>query len=357
MKDSMVLSQRYGNDGEPILKLNALQVQMKEQIEQKIADGTYHFEEVPCAVCDAQNFELLAQKDRYGLYLPVVICNECGLIQTNPRMDQNAYNEFYNAEYRELYGGEESPTEEFFQTQRYQGRRIFRYLQQEGLLPPAGSFILEVGCGAGGILHYFKEEGYRVRGIDLGASYVAYGRDQHGLDLSVGMLDDLALETPPDLIIYSHVMEHILTPNDELQKVREVLPDAGLLYIEIPGVKNLMHSYELDFLRLLQNAHVYHFTLRSLQNLAAKNGFELLIGNESVNSVFRKSEVSATALSIESDCADALAYLEMVEKRRTAYPLSPAKVARVSKNMVTSTLKSVGLLDSVRDMYRRIKTR
>ena len=152
-----MLGERYRNDSKPLLKLNELQLQMKSQIEQKIADGVYEFESVPCCVCDGQNFELLAEKDRYGLYAPVVVCKDCGLVQTNPRMSQSAYNEFYNVEYRKLYRGTEGPSESFFDQQRKQGREIFNYLKANGFLTvPEEVSVLEVGCGAGGILHYFK---------------------------------------------------------------------------------------------------------------------------------------------------------------------------------------------------------
>jgi len=73
---------------------------MKKQIEKKIKEGIYLFENVPCCVCGGENFELLSEKDRYGLYVPVVICKDCGLIYTNPRMTQDAFNQFYELEYR-----------------------------------------------------------------------------------------------------------------------------------------------------------------------------------------------------------------------------------------------------------------
>lgn len=81
-----MLSKRFQNDEKAHLSLNELQQGMKSQIEEKIAKGIYSFEKVPCCICGGSNFELFSEKDRYGLYHPVVICRDCGLIQTNPRM-------------------------------------------------------------------------------------------------------------------------------------------------------------------------------------------------------------------------------------------------------------------------------
>ena len=126
---------------------------------------------------------------------------------------------------------------------------MFRYLQGIVGLPEdlSGLRILEVGCAAGGILKTFAEKGADTMGLDL--------------------------------IIYFDVLEHILFPNEELQLVRRHLRVGGMLYIALPGVKNLTHSYNNDFLQLLQNAHTYHFSLRTLQRLLANHEFCLLHGN------------------------------------------------------------------------------
>ena len=352
-----MLSRRYENDNKPLLKLNALQLRMKQQVEQKVKDGSYEFEEVPCPVCDGKSFESLAEKDRYGLYMPVVICRDCGLIQTNPRMNQNAYNEFYNDEYRPLYVGKENPTGEFFRGQYNKGRRIFEYLQANGLLKTYEDiFVLEIGCGAGGILHYFREQGCRVMGVDLGESYIEYGKCQYDLDLSFGTINTLDLNEAPNLIIYSHVLEHILTLNDELQNVFNILSDDGLLYIEVPGVKNLMNSYALDFLRLLQNAHTYHFTLKSLNNMVKRNGFELLAGNEVVCSAFGKVQNEDSSMGVENDYSDVMKYLQRIELVRSLCPIPPYKVKHLPKYIAIRTLKAIGLFEPVRNLYHKIKT-
>ncbi len=353
-----MISLRYDNDGKPLLKLNELQLRMKQQIEQKVESGVYEFETVSCLVCDGVDFELLSKKDRYGLYFPVVVCRDCGLIQTNPRMNQVAYNEFYNIEYRKLYVGSENPTSEFFQIQYEKGRRIFEYLKDKGFL---GVFengcVLEVGCGAGGILYYFKQQGCRVKGIDLGEAYIEYGRSQYDLDLSLGTIHTLELDESPDLIIYSHVLEHILVPNEELQKVYDTLRDEGLLYIEVPGIKNLMSSYEMDFLRILQNAHTYHFTLTSLANLLSKNDFELLSGNQKVNSVFGKAKNKGLLGGIKDEYLSVIEYLQKVERFRRICPLPPYKVRDSLKSVVMNILKTVGLFGFIRGLYRRVRTR
>jgi len=348
-----VLSKRYEHDGIPLLQLNNIQIEMKDQIDRKVSDGAYQFEEVSCCICSSKEFEALATKDRYGLYMPVVICKQCGLIQTNPRMDQISYNEFYNIEYRKLYVGTETPTQKFFTAQYSRGQRIFDYLMSNKVLPkpPNQLLVFEVGCGAGGILQYFKEQGCRISGIDLGEEYVEFGKSHYGLELSVGTISEFYLNETPDLIIYSHVLEHILTPNEELQQIYRILSDEGVVYIEVPGVKNLMHNYEMDFLRMLQNAHTYHFTLTSLNSLMRKNRFEMVVGTENIHSAFRKKNTSKTIGIIESDYPEVLQYLRKVERLRVLFPIPPYRVKSMVKSRLKKALKTTGLYNLTRNIY------
>lgn len=203
-----MIADRYKNDSRSSIRLNSLQLEMKHQIEGKITDGCYQFEEVNCALCRGKNFDQISEKDRYGLYCSNVICKNCGLVMVNPRMTAASYHEFYNREYRSLYTGKNYNAASFFRGQLARGERLFNYLTSNRLIRfNSGKklFILEVGCGAGGILSYFKSRGYLVKGIDLGEEYLLYGKTQHGLDLETGTIHDLKVSKKPDIIIYSHV--------------------------------------------------------------------------------------------------------------------------------------------------------
>src|SRR2546427_12286919 len=91
-----VLGARYEYNARPFLRLNPLQEWARSEIERKLQDGTYQLCRVSCCICHGDTFETLATRDRYGLRLHVVICVNCGLIQTNPRMTEASYGEFYN---------------------------------------------------------------------------------------------------------------------------------------------------------------------------------------------------------------------------------------------------------------------
>ena len=348
-----MLSKRFKYGGKPSISLNELQLRMKKSVERKIERDIYSFEEVPCCVCGGKNFELLSEKDRYGLYVPVVVCKDCGLIQTNPRMTQEAYNLFYNIEYSKLYRG--GSIDNFFKFQNERGKRIYGYLKKSLGIDLTNLKVLEVGTGAGGILYYFKEKGNEVYGCDLDSKYIAFGRDKYNLNLQVGTVDDIDMNWTPDIVIYSHVLEHVLNPVEELIKLKTIVDKNSYIYIEVPGVKYLTHSDQMNFLRVLQNAHVYYLTLTTLKNILRKAGWDFVCGSETIFSIFKKSSAQMEN-NYESDYAAVISFLRRMEFYR--FMPTPYNIKRLTMPMpiIISFLKRAGLYNTAKGIYYKFKS-
>lgn len=328
----MLQNRRFLNDGINVYHLNKIQLEAKNELENKIKTGQYNLEVIDCIICGSTKSEILAYKDRYGIDSKTVICIDCGMIYTNPRMNQVSYERFYNHEYRNLYIGATSPSIDFFYKKVPNGEKIFRYLINNNLLTKSldDTFVFEVGCGAGSNLIKFRNEGCRVKGVDLNEQYVEFGKSYKGLDLSIGSLYDTVLEEPPDIIIYNHVLEHILDINNELKKLYDILNNNGIIYIGLPGLKWLHKSYDMDLLKMIQNAHVYYFTLNSLNNIMKKNGFKLICGNEEIQCVFKK-EINTSyrvKLNYKNEYGTILQYMNKVEFFRKIFPIPPYKLQR-----------------------------
>jgi len=307
-----MLSKRFFYDGKAVLPLNNIQLKYKKQIENKIKTKKYIFESISCIVCDSNNFEKLAEKDRYGLPMNVVICKTCGLIQTNPRMNFDSYNEFYNEEYRKLYEGSDNVANEFVK-QYNRGKLIYNYIKKITGNSLTNKFVVEIGTGAGGVLKFFEEQENKILGIDVDSSYISYGKKK-GLNLEVGTIEKiLEFNIKADLVIFSHTFEHFLNPIHELQRVKKILKEKSLVYIEVPGIRNLTTAYNQDFLRYLQNAHTFHFTLTSLKNCCMKSGFRLVSGDEFIRSLFR---IDAIKNNFVSDYEPSIKFLKKIEKTR-----------------------------------------
>jgi 2-polyprenyl-3-methyl-5-hydroxy-6-metoxy-1,4-benzoquinol methylase len=343
-----MLSRRFANDGKILEKLNGIQTAARERHLAKLAQGAYRREAAPCPVCVAADDVVLAEKDRYGIPLRVVICRTCGLIRTDPRLTGRDFADFYATEYRPLYGGQAAPEARFFEAQAAHGNQIVRRLQAAGGQIRPSMLVLEVGCGAGGILQAFRDHGAEIVGCDLGEEYLQFGRSQHGLDLRRGTLADLQLERPADVIVYSHVLEHVLDLNAEIERIKQALAPGGLVYLEVPSVKNIHQGYRGDFLGLLQNAHTFHFTADTLVNVMSRHGFAALAATEEVWAIFARGP----GRPLRSDFAPALAFLRRAEYLRHAYFFRWAYLRR----QLVALLDALGLKRAVKKILGRRST-
>jgi SAM-dependent methyltransferase len=287
----------------PFEHLSPLQRQVKAEVMAKVDSGAYRFEGGPCCVCRGERFLKVSEVDSFGIPTPVALCKSCGLLQTNPHFDERSYADFYQRDFFQLYKNMVAPTDEYLEAKKKSGEKIYKFLEAQGLLPAKGSLVLEVGCGTGAGLTYFRDQGYQIVGCDLSREIIEKGRERYDLPLFAGTLAELSLERRPDLVIYCHVFEHLVDPYKELAMLERHLNPETLIYIEMPGLKK-------DFgnkLRFLKGAHVFHFSRRSLENMLGKAGFALVSGDESIRAVFRRRP--GFTFDLKNDYSAALYYL------------------------------------------------
>lgn len=254
-------------------------------------------------VCGFTEDQFLLPRDRYGLPIQTVFCQGCGLIRTAVQLSDSRIAEFYARHYRPLYLGTAGVTQEFFEDQELRGYQLLHSLQS--LLTP-GSSVVDLGCGAGGLLVPFLEAGFGAIGFDYDVSYLGAGRER-GLDLREAPLNRGDLEKPPGLIVLSHVLEHVSNPIAFLKE--SVVPhcDADtLVYVEVPGLLNIPYSYR-DPLDYFHVAHTWAFSLRTLQFVASSAGLQLVRGDEHIRALLQVAKpmgrrpdtvASASAISL-----------------------------------------------------------
>jgi hypothetical protein len=133
-------------------------------------------------------------------------------------------------------------------------------------------------------------------------------------------------------------LEHFTDLSDEINKVKLLLKNDGILFVAVPGVFFVHHSYEGDFSNYLQNAHAYGFTLKSLRSVLSRLGLKLIYGDESVLAIFIKSKKTKKVL--REDYKDIITYLGNTEKLRWYF-----LVRQRIYEFVVEVLKSLSLLD------------
>ena len=304
-----LLSERYKMDGTPVFGLSDVQKEYIRRFNEKCESGQYSFRDRKCE-CGNGDFELIAQKDRYGLPVDTVICRNCGLIMTNPCLDDISNNLFYDGEYHYIYRAESTPSDERYEGRKNNAKTIIDFIRNHSDTHEGS--VLEIGCADGGNVAAFNERGYKGTGIDLSHAYVEYGRSK-GLDLYCSDSSSFAKTGQKfDIVVLNHVLEHFTDLERELGTITSLMKDDGILFVAVPGVKYLtFKAYDSDFLLMLQNAHIFNFTRDTLCQTMKKYGFDSIFTNEAVFGLFKKGTPEAV---FENHYPDNLYYLKSVEE-------------------------------------------
>ena len=357
------LGRRYFAAGKAIVPLNETQEEAKKIVEELIQDGNYKFESVPC-LCGAsfENDLVLATVDRYGLEHRTVICQNCGLVRTNPRLTQASYNHFYENLYRQLYSGwhhlDEAGFRKQFEHYLPRGERIVEFLQSNKI-DVAGKTVLDIGSGGGWTFPAFAQRGAKTIGFDYG-EYIEFGKKLYNLDLRYGGIEEAANQgMKADIIILSHVVEHFTDPVGELKHLRNLLSSGGMVYIEVPGILNLhVHRSDCDFMKLLVLPHVYYFSARTLCYLVNMSGYEVMVVDEFIQMLCNSSHKTFATTEINLDHSKKIIeYLKDCEKKRRFRALAQRLrfVSTIPKRAIVISLKAVGLYPFVRKLYRKVR--
>ncbi len=131
---------------------------------------------------------------------------------------------------------------------------------------------LDIGCSIAYGLSLLQENGWIVLGLDPSEKCIEISRDKYKVRVLQGFfsIELLKKEKKFDVIILSHVVEHLVYPEEIIKNLAELLTDDGIVYIEVP---NLMRPNNTKCYFGFE--HVNFFTPQSLTNLANKNGFSV----------------------------------------------------------------------------------
>ena len=102
-----------------------------------------------------------------------------------------------------------------------------------------GGRALDIGCGNGIYLSFLKHHGWRVAGVDLSATAAEVAKRTFDIDVFVGDVSESPFDRASfDLVVMSHVIEHLPDPVCTLRFVNGLLKPGGCLYVETPNTES-----------------------------------------------------------------------------------------------------------------------
>ena len=223
----------------------------------------------------------LCGSDRSRLYLARVYalgeqafdlrqCRDCRLVYVHPFPGVEALRGLYAEKYFHSDFACGIRAGSYLETERSRVEEYREILQAIQNRKPGGR-LLEVGCAAGSFLNYARRAGFAVTGVDISAWAAQTGREQFGLEIRPGRLQEVALpEKHYDVVFLGDLLEHEPEPVGFLGEVGRVLKDDGLVAIKVPIYVNSFY-YRL-FRRLPWQWTLGRFDQRLLQALKLPHG-------------------------------------------------------------------------------------
>lgn len=239
----------------------------------------------PCPVCGGHRGAALHEQ-RFALPeaspLPaaytIVSCEDCGACFADTPAPQDAYDRHYRqfSRYDDAALGTGGGTAE---ADRERLQETAALVVDQPLPRGAASRILDIGCAGGGLLVALAARGFRdITGLDPSPACVERVR-RHGFSCHQGMLSALGRVLPEnstwDVVILSHVVEHVVDVRAALAAVRDHLAVDGVCYVEIPDAARYTVEAFVPFY-FFDSEHINHFNRATLANLASIAGFEVL---------------------------------------------------------------------------------
>ena len=245
-----------------------------------------------CPVCAFGEGEFLHHQEYLApreLHAPgavdIVACARCGVgfadfVARQEELDE-AYRDHSKYADTSLYAGHEDDDEQRVQPPTdapWDLKRLSHTAQWLSQHVPLTSRVLDAGCATGALLGYLIERGFSdLVGLDPSPVATKTVAEQYAIPTVTGSF----LDPPEDLgtfdvVVLSHVLEHLADVNSAIQGLWTLTRPGGSVYIEVPDAERYADYLVAPF-HDFNTEHINHFssaTLLTAMNLA---GFEAVI--------------------------------------------------------------------------------
>jgi SAM-dependent methyltransferase len=135
---------------------------------------------------------------------------------------------------------------------------------------PAGSSVLDVGCGTGFVLERLQER-YRAYGLDVSPIALELCRKRGLSQVSLGSPEDLSAVDGCRFqgVFLLDVLEHLDDDTEALRKISGVLAPGGAVIVTVPAFMFLWSRHDEI------NQHRRRYTRATLSDSLRRSGFQL----------------------------------------------------------------------------------
>jgi len=238
-----------------------------------------YLEKVNCPLCKSTSYRKIYPK----IYKRVVLCDNCHLIYTNPRLKKKHLKHLYSEDY--FHNSNSS----HFGYENYLGdeKKIIKTFSKriasiEKTSHGKKGKLLDIGCATGFFLKAARDRNWDVEGVEISEFAAKYARKH--FKFKIYQNDFLNLNLPNnyyDVITMWDVIEHLYHPRAALSKIYKLLKPNGLLIFSTPDVTSLPSKLTRDKWvgYKLSDEHLTYFSTNTAKHLIENSGFSVIKKN------------------------------------------------------------------------------
>ncbi len=235
-------------------------------------------EKICCIICGSTDYQILLTHHSDPLVqklgpnqhqIRMLICKNCGLVFQNPQPDSKTLADIYSYAFRA-----KSPSEKYFRIIYPDAKEKIQWLKN--YLPSTKRCkVLDIGSAAGILLNMFKKNQWDTFGIEPSLSFAEYSRSKYELKVKTGLFQEAIFPGINfDLVVISHVLEHISDPINFLKAVAKKIKEDGYLFVEVPDIRR--PKIKVLYSSFFAATHLFLFSPNTLAMVLAKAGFRII---------------------------------------------------------------------------------
>ena len=210
----------------------------------------------------------------------IIMCDRCGFAHVVPLPSVDDVKKFYGRDYYETIKPEmlsnyENALDWF--NQMYDDR--FEVFESNG---KGSGRVLDIGAGAGYFLRRARERGWQYEGVEASRAACKYAKDYNDVSIINDFIENIAVSDIGlfDAINVSEVLEHVINPQEILEKCNSLLKDDGILFVMVPNEFNPLQMASNQINSSIPNYwvvpghHYNYFNKESIDRILSRAGFK-----------------------------------------------------------------------------------
>lgn len=222
----------------------------------------------PCKLCGNTNLKLVVQAE----YFQILECNICKIAFTNP---PPVIPDYVNMDFHSGEDKEKAEKLTYIQDLHPDWQMLIR-MQAKMIVDnfDKDAVILEIGCGEGILMDEVRKLGFKnVQGIEPSTS-AANRAIKKGFQVANTYFDEGVTGQKFNLVMLSHVYEHVDELYGFIEKITGVLKDSGSIMLTQTNYKAILPRFRKEkWYAWVPDQHFWHFTPAGLKKLFKKFGF------------------------------------------------------------------------------------